>query len=103
MDDQTAPTQASPETSPAIKIEDVIRAFSEEVSSLRRQLWDLQAKVSRYDRIYESIFREELDRRVGQKDKLCDEGAQVSPLWRLEKMAAMNQQAVRGQVGLTGV
>jgi hypothetical protein len=67
MDQQTTLGQtspASPATGPAIKIEDVIRAFSDEVTSLRRQLWDLQAKVSRYDRIHESIFREELDRRV---------------------------------------
>ncbi len=67
---------------------ELLDAFSQELNSVRREVYQLQSRLSRYDRIFESAFKEELDRRVRGKDDSCEQACSVSPLDRLRFQAA---------------
>lgn len=47
---------------------EVVRAFEQEMSQMRREHYELARKVSRYDRMFERMFREEVENRLCAKD-----------------------------------
>lgn len=71
---------------------ELIDAFQRELGSVRSELYALQNRVRRYDRAFETMFKEELDRRVIGKDSGNDCGAmEIGPLERLKYQTSTAQ------------
>ena len=67
---------------------ELIEAFQLELGYVRAQVHALEMKISRYERAFDTMFREELERRVGSKI-LGQENAAcgIGPLERLKYQA----------------
>lgn len=87
----------------SIPLEDVIKAFREENNYLQQRIYTLERKVSRYDRAFEAMFKEELDSRVNGKDSYGNQSApREDPFYRLEKQLAYERErgsVWRGSIG----
>jgi hypothetical protein len=70
----------------------IIEALQRELSGVHRRMGELESKVRRYDRAFESMFKEELDRRVNGKSGEDCGACEVSPLERLKWEAQKTAQ-----------
>lgn len=85
MSQSDNPRTKSPIEHPTEFEKELIVAFQQELGQLRSQVYKLEDKVRRYDRAFESMFREELDSRINSKttqENTC--AMEVSPLERLK-------------------
>jgi hypothetical protein len=68
---------------PQITLDEAVEAFHQEIVHLRTEVYRLSERLRRYDRMFETAFKEELDRRVNGKSDCAGEASCVSPLSRL--------------------
>lgn len=86
-----APVESRPD---AFELQ-IIEAFQRELSGMRTQMYAMESKIRRYDRAFESMFKEELDRRLNG-DKMGDNAAcEISPLEHAANAAAFLLQRSR--------
>jgi hypothetical protein len=65
-----------------LSLTDVVSATSSEMDGLRARIYDLEIRLGRYDRAFERMFAEEIETRLGSKNRLheVDKACDVSPL-----------------------
>lgn len=87
MKQTTASNTDEPQKTEDITAVQVLDAVREELAGVRREMYDLGSRVRRYDRLFETAFREEADRRLGMKDSSqCAENVMIGALDRLSYM-----------------
>ena len=75
---------------------ELIEAFQRELGSVRTLVHALEMKISRYERAFDTMFREELERRVGSKILGYENPAgEIGPLERLKYQAEKAAQQNR--------
>jgi len=63
----------------------VVDALEQQLNSAYRRIFELEQHFSKYDRVFEAMFKEELDRRVnGTTQGMGSDGVSISPLHRLK-------------------
>ena len=83
MEEQVANQISQP--SKPITPEMIIDAVHQENRSLYQRIYELEMKLNPLIRLFEIYFKEELDRRVGGKERDFGEGAcAISPLEQLK-------------------
>jgi len=71
-----------------VTIVDVIKVLREEIGHVNQRIYALEIKLSRYDRVFEMMFKEEVDRRINHKQDNSTQCAMEDPFWRLERTIA---------------
>jgi hypothetical protein len=89
------PKPIQPECS--ISLAEIVKVFREEMSYQQQRIYTLELKIGRYDRVFETMFKEELDSRVNGKDRNGYGQVREDPFWKLEK--ALAQQREMGGLG----
>lgn len=66
----------------------MVEAFQTDLGYLRTRVSELENRVRRYDRLFETFFKEELDRRINGKENLFGEDCRnaVEEVGALEKL-----------------
>ena len=64
----------------------LLEALSQELNGIRRSIRDLESRISRFDRMFESAFKDEAERRLGLKNREYDEAAKCSQMSQLEQL-----------------
>jgi len=79
----------APPTPPEMTLKQVVAALDEELGSMRRRLYETEERIARYDRIFETAFREEAERRlhISPAPTLGGMGCCEAPLSRLKRTA----------------
>lgn len=84
----------------SVTLAEIIKAFREEIGYRDQRIYALEIKLSRYDRAFEQMFKEELDNRVNGKSRENACGVlREDPFWRLENRAVAMQQSSGGALG----
>lgn len=85
---QAPPTPATPPSESATKADllQVIQATNEELNQLRRQHWDLAAKLQKWEQRFEQWFQEEAAARLNPVKGYGIEAQAENPLSRLGRI-----------------
>ena len=68
-----------------ITIKELLEAMMENDKQINRRFFELEQRIAKYDRIFESIFRQEAEQRLGTKqDYAADQWSAISPLDKLK-------------------
>jgi hypothetical protein len=66
---------AAPSVRAEVSLVDVIKAFQREIGQLREHVGSIDRRSARYDRAFENMFREELEKRIDPASTSSTQGA----------------------------
>lgn len=87
-----APAQQSaterPDSAALAVLDELLKGLRETQGYQNERIYKLEQKIDRYERAFETMFREELNKRVGPDPKergYAGEALRMDPLWAAEK------------------